>query len=241
MEGKQFGAVCKPDLLVIKHGKEGTFSIKKKRNSVALSDSYLANSVTAKTSARRIWDTGLSFVYESKQIDPPRRVVWETVQVKVKFAGKTATKLVNCNAAVVHGHLNATSQNLHDYTKIGVTGSITSTSMDGKTVISGTITPSCSGIVAEGIYGFEVPIKKQHPDMNEVETEMVSMNLNGGSSTECTVTNKKITCLATDPMQLGVNSFFDIFTEISTIPDSMHLHMLDSEGNIIAATDLPHI
>lgn len=239
VSGRNFGAVCKPDLLVIKHGKEGTFTIKKKPSSVALSDAYLANSVTPKTSARKIWDTGLSFVYESKQIDPPKRVVWETFQVKAKFIGKTATKIVNCNAAVVHGNLRACSQDLHDYTKTGITGSITSATMDGKTTISGTITPSCPALVAEGVYGFEIPLKDQHPKMNEIETEMVSMNLNGTSNTSCTVTSRKISCLGTEPMQYNVDSFFDIFTEISIVTDSLHLHMLDSQGNVVAAADLP--
>ena len=236
---KKFGAVCKPDLLIIKHGKEGTFRIKKKPNSVALADAYLANSVWPKTAARKIWDTGLSFVYESKQVDPPKRVVWETVPVKVKFAGKTATKIVNCQAAVVHGSLAATPQDIGDYTKPEITGSITSEAQNDKTMISGTITPSCPDLVAEGIYGFEIPLIKQHPEMNQIEIEMVSLNLNGNSSTACTIADNKITCLGTEPMQYNVDSFFDIFTEMSSVPDVMHLHMLDSTGNIIAAADLP--
>lgn len=237
--GKTFGAVCRPDLLIIKHGKEGTFNIKKKPNSIALSDAYLANSVTPKTAARKIWDTGLSFVYESKQIDPPKRVVWETVPVKVKFIAKTATKIVNCQAAVVHGSLAATPQDIGDYTKPEITGSITEEAQDGKTVISGTITPACEDLIAAGVYGIEIPLQKQYPEVSIIETEMVSLNLNGCTPVQCATTSEKISCLGTEPMQYNVSSFFDVFTDIETVPKSLHVNLLDAGGNIMAAADLP--
>lgn len=236
---QKFGAVCRPKLKVIKHGKTGKFTIKKKSGSINFTKILLANSVVPNNKYRSITLGGNNKVfYRSKKVDPPKRVVFEDFHVRVRF-GKTASILTTCRVAVVHSNLKATMQGPHDYTEPKLEGTINSSSMNGKTVLSGTIKPTCQTVAAIGIYGFEIPLKKQHPEMNEMETEMVSMNLNGGSSTDCSVTNEKITCLGTEPMQYNVDSFFDIFTEISLIPDSLHLHMLDSGGNIVAAADLP--
>jgi hypothetical protein len=237
--GKKFGAVCQPKLKVIKHGKTGKFTIQKKRGSINFTKILLANSVVANNKFRSITFAGNNKIfYRSKKVDSPKRVIFEDFQVRVRF-GKTASILTTCHAAIVHSNLKATTQPPHDYTEPKLEGTINSSSMNGKTVLSGTIKPTCQTVADLGIYGFEIPLQNQHPDMSDIETEMVSLNLNGGGSTECSMTTEKITCLGTEPMQYYTDSFFDIFAEIPLIPDSLHLHMVDSQGNVVAAADLP--
>ncbi|EKD76319.1 MAG: Cell surface protein [uncultured bacterium] len=240
--GKKFGAVCTPDLLIIKHGKTGTFTIKRKPGSVPIADALLANSVTAKTGARKINDTGLSFTYESSQVDGPLRVVWETVQVKVRFIGKTATKLVNCNVAVVHGKVPSTPQDLGDFSTTEITGDVTNTGDDQATTLSGNFTLTDDTLVARGVYGIEIPLTEQIPGLESVPTEMVTLTLSGGNCVPCAVDadNKKLTCLGTEPILPSVESFFDIFFgAVAADLEALHLHLLDSAGDVVAATDLP--
>lgn len=239
---KKFGAYCKPNPLILFHGAAGKFEIKPKPGSVPITFVGLANNVTPNTKQRKLQVAGLTVRYTSKKVDKPNRVVFETVPVRVRF-GTTASIIVKCNAVVIHFTPRVPQQqNVHDYTTTKVTGAYTVTTSGTNRILRTRFTPIDTEMVALRLTGVDIPLAAQGlPDPHSVD-----LNINGQGfppDWRCDLVpssqgNIK-RCQGTTPLQLNVDSFFDIwFATGFTPPRSLHAHLL-SNGEVVAAVDLP--
>lgn len=97
-----YSARCEPAVLIVKHGEGGEFTVVENPGSQTITQAELANNVNGNTAERDIGKDGeFAFYYESNQKDPPKRIVNELVDVRVRF-GQKASKTIKCSVAVVH-------------------------------------------------------------------------------------------------------------------------------------------
>jgi hypothetical protein len=261
--GKRYGVVCKPDLKVIEHGKSGKLRIRKKyANSPAISQVLFANSVAPRNQnnmrsnnktrdirIRGVNANGAVVIYKSKKKDPPKRVVFDSFSVRVRYAKKEASVTTKCNVAVVHDKLKGRRQNLKDFTRPEVTGSFKITKQGMLSILSATIRPN-SEALSWGILGFDIPFAQQHPNLPEPTA--IDLNFDGQgwyNDWQCQVVPTVIKdfagqggyskrCWGSDSFSSFI-SLYMYFDNLSGGLLSLYLRLLDANGNVIGAVDLP--
>jgi hypothetical protein len=243
--GKEFGAVCKPRLLVIKHGEEGRFRIVKRPGSVAITETKLTNSVTPETADRRIRKVfGNVFSYKSKEVhhSPP---VWETVEVRTRF-GTTASIVKKCRVVVVHSGLRGFIQNVHDRTFTNSpVGSYTVERLNNgqQSRVTATLETIPTEMVALDLTGMKLPLPNQHPTIDPNDFLGAQVYLNGSLLTNdwsCYLDGSNVICQGLSPMHTGPSVFQFLFNGDLSVDRTAALHLHGFANNeVLAAIDLP--
>lgn len=133
-----YDAFCNPDPLKINHGGQGAMTVVNSFWSTAtITGIDLPNGFTAVNGNRNVSIKGGQVIYQSKKVDPPKRVVADPVSIRVDY-GKEASIVIICWVEVKHDEPTPTPTITSSAPPVTSPKPTVTTTQDGQTTLEST-------------------------------------------------------------------------------------------------------